>query len=662
MEDRYNKLISQASTYAYQYYTLDAPLASDAVYDSIVREIKQIEADSPELISPNSPTQRVGGGVLDGFSKVAHSKRMISLNDVFSHQEVTDWIARVSKQTDTELEYFVDLKMDGLALALVYQDGQFAQAITRGDGDMGEDVTVNARTIRNIPLVLPLDSPFSQGRLEVRGEVIMHKSDFSELNEQRAATGEDVYANPRNLSAGTMRQLDSSIVATRQLRFRAYEIVAHIDELATMQEVYDALDSLGFTRNKEAGVRRGVEDIMAFVSEWDEKRDALPFVTDGLVVKINDRSVYDDLGVVGKAPRGAVAYKYPAEEATTVIRDIVINIGRTGAATPVAVFDKIDLAGTTVQHASLHNADEIARKDIRVGDTVVVFKAGDIIPQVSGVMLDLRPEGLRPFDFEAVLAEQFPELSFERPDGDAVYRVVGGGDFVLKRSLEHYASRGALDIEGLGAKNVEALVDSGKIKCIADIYGLAKDDLLELDRFADISSSNLIDAIAAKKQPRLAKFLFGIGIRHVGKQTAADLANNFGSIESIANASLDDLLAVDGIGMVVAESLVTWFGSEDGEYLLARFRELGIEPQHQDTTRGTLSGKSFVVTGTLSSMSRDQVADKIIAEGGKFQTSVAKDTDYLVVGGKLGAGKKAKADKYGTVVITEAELLALLSA
>ena len=400
---------------------------------------------------------------------------------------------------------------------------------------------------------------------------------------------------------------------------------------------------------------------MNFDKDFYEKRHDLPFNTDGLVIKINDRALYDSLGMVGKNPRGAVAYKYAAEEATTIIRDIVISIGRTGAATPVAVFDLVVVAGTTVQHASLHNADEIARLDVRRGDTVVIFKAGDIIPQVQSVLKELRPDNSQLIDYPAELKRQYPELEFVRPEGEAVYRVKGlTGPLILKRALAHFASKGALDIDTLGEKNVEALVDAGLVRDLADIYLLKKKQLLALERFAEISAQKLIDAIASKKRPTLERFLFGLGIRHVGAQTAIDLANKFESIEKLMVATIDELREVDGVGEIVAESVVAWFADEDNMKLLQKFADLGVAPQFNKKS-GRLVGQSFVITGTLQSMGRDAAADKIRELGGTFQTAVAKDTTYLVAGGKVGASKLKKAEQYGTKIIDEQEFLAIIA-
>ena len=659
---RVRELRDLLNKYSYEYYVNDKPSVSDAIYDSLVDELKKIESSNPELITIDSPTQRVGNKLLDGFQKVRHQRRMVSLNDVFDKSEIEAWIKRTDKLMPGQRhEFFTDIKMDGLACALIYVNGVLAQAVTRGDSFVGEDVTNNVRTIKNVPLRLheaPGFEQFLRGRTEIRGEIVMLKRDFEELNKKQKVLGQPEFANPRNLAAGTIRQLDPALVAARPLHFRGYDVLRDDEsEIPTNSFAYDTLTALGITCNRQASVFTNLADIMNFVNDWDEKRHDLPFNTDGLVIKINDRALYESLGLVGKNPRGAVAYKYAAEQATTIVRDIVISIGRTGAATPVAVFDPVVVAGTTVQHASLHNADEIARLDVRCGDTVVIFKAGDIIPQVQAVLKELRPADAKPIDYSAELARQYPELEFVRPAGEAVYRVKGlSGPLILKRSLAHFASKGALDIDTLGEKNVEALVEAGLVNDLADIYRLTKDDLLQLERFAEISAQKLIDAIAAKKQPALERFLFGLGIRHVGTQTAIDLANHFESLEAMSRATIDKLREVDGVGEIVAESIVAWFADEDNVTLLEKFAVLGVAPQFSQKS-DRLAGQSFVITGTLQSMGRDAAAEKIRNLGGTFQTAVAKDTTYLVAGGKVGASKLKKAEQYGTKIIDERELL-----
>ncbi len=664
-EERSKELRELLNRYSYEYHVNDTPSVSDAVYDGLFSELKKIESEYPHLVAPDSPTQRVGNELKSGFQKVAHRSRMLSLNDVFDVEDVRAWVTRIDKLLPgRKHEFFADIKMDGLACALIYENGLLIQAITRGDSYVGEDVTNNVRTIKNVPLRLREQKEyetFVHGRTEIRGEIVMLKHDFETLNEKRRKAGEPEFANPRNLAAGTIRQLDPKLVAARPLRFIAYDIIRdNASDVPTNMFAYEALSALGVRRNKEASVFLTIDDVMKFVNIWDTKRHDLPFNTDGLVVKVNDRAQFTELGIVGKQPRAAVAYKYAAEQATTIVQDIVISIGRTGAATPVAVFDPVQVAGTTVQHASLHNADEIARKDVRIGDTVVIFKAGDIIPQIESVVTELRPKTAQKFDYKQALAKQYPELEFERQGDDVVYRVKGSNsDLILKRAVEYYASKSALDIDTLGEKNVVALVDAGLVRSVADIYALTYEDVIKLDRFADISARKLVAAIQDKKTPPLEKFILGLGIRHVGAQTAIDLANKFHSIDTLKRATIEQLEEVDGIGKVVAESVVAWFADEDNVALLDTFAERGVRPQYERKS-GKLAGQSFVVTGTLETMSRDEAADKIRALGGTFQTSVAKDTMYLVVGGKVGASKLKKAESYGTQIITEQELLALL--
>ncbi|MES2876602.1 MAG: NAD-dependent DNA ligase LigA [Patescibacteria group bacterium] len=661
-KERITQLRKIINDYRYHYHVLNESIMSEAAADSLKHELVQLEAAHPDLITPDSPTQRVAGIALDGFKKIAHKVAMISLNDVFDSQEVTAWVARLRKLLPgQDYEFLCDIKMDGLACSLVYEDGLLIQAVTRGDSRIGEDVTMNVRTIENVPLRLRGDSLFAKGRTEIRGEIVMLRNDFEALNKRREAQALPTFKNPRNLAAGTIRQLDPQLVAERPLSFYGYDLLRDdTSQVPTNLMAYETLRAVGIPTSGQFRHFTNIDDVMQYVHELDEHRSTLPFNTDGLVIKVNDREQFSALGVVGKSPRGAVAYKYAAEEATTVVRDIVISIGRTGAATPVAVFDPVDVAGTTVQHASLHNADEIARKDVRVGDTVIIYKAGDIIPQIERVLVELRPKHAASFDYPAELRRQYPELDFVRSDKEAVYRVKGAtGPLLLKRALEHFASKGALDIDTLGEKNVVALVDSRMVQDFADIYQLKKSDLLGLDRFADISATKLIDAIVAKKQPPLERFVYGLGIRHVGTQTAIDLVNHFESIDRIAHATLDELKTVDGVGDVVAESTVAWFADEDNQRLLQKFKSLEVHPYYEKKT-GKLAGTNFVVTGTLQTMSRDQAAERIRAHGGTFQTAVAKDTHYLVAGGKVGGSKLKKAQSYGIQVIDEAAFIKLI--
>ena len=652
--ERVAKLRDLINDYRYHYHVLDESIMSEAAADSLKHELAQLEEQYPELITPDSPTQRVAGRALDKFQKVTHAERMISLADVFSEDEVREWLERIAKLGAINPELFVDIKMDGLAMALIYEDGLLKQAVTRGDGKVGEDVTMNVRTIENVPLSIP-----QKEHTEVRGEVVIFKKDFDDLNAKQRAMGKPEFANPRNLAAGTIRQLDPKIAASRPLKFMGYDMVS--PNLDTNAHVYDRLKELGFRISGQQRIYHNLREAMDFINDLNGARQILPFGTDGAVIKVNDRKVYQALGIVGKTPRAAIAFKYPAEEATTVVKDIVISIGRTGAATPVAVFDPVQVAGSTVRHASLHNADEIARLDVRIEDTVVIYKAGDIIPQINRTLTELRPNHSEPFDYEKALHEQYPELEFERPAGEVVYRVKGSNaNEILKRSIEYYASKPALNIEGLGEKNVEVLVDAGLISSIADLYTLTPAQVETLDRFAELSAHKLVDNIQASKNPPLARFITAIGIRHIGSQTAIDLAAHFKTLEALRDAREADLLEMPGIGKIVAESILAFFADEDNLALLDRLQELGVEPVYQDTSNGRLNGLSFVVTGTLDSMGRDAAAEKIRSLGGEFHSSVVKTTKYLVAGHNTGKSKLEKAAKYGTEVIDEAKFLELL--
>lgn len=673
-KERVAKLRQLIDDYRYHYHVLDESLMSEAAADSLKHELSQLEEQFPELITPDSPTQKVAGQALDKFTKVTHQVPMISLADVFSEEEIRAWQMRIAKllpaERATQLEYWTDVKMDGLACAVIYQDGVLTQAVTRGDSRVGEDVTQNVRTIANLPLRLRATERFPEllkGRTEIRGEIVIFKADFERLNQAQRAEGKPEFANPRNLAAGTIRQLDSELVASRPLRFIGYDVLRQEpSEIPTNQLAYQMMRELGIVCNQSAQICRDLSELMQFLTSWENKRHELDFNTDGAVIKLNNRADFARLGIVGKTPRGAVAFKYPAEQTTTIVRDIQIRLGRTGAATPVAIFEPISLAGTTVQHASLHNADEIARKDVRIGDTVVIYKAGDIIPQVEEVLLPLRPADSQAFDFEQALAEQFPGAVFERPEGEAVYRLKQTDDFIhnqqmLKLALEHYASKEALDIDGLGEANASLLVESGLVHDLADIYHLDREDLLELERFAEKSADNLLEAIAQARRPDLARFIFGLGIRHVGSKTARDLADKFASIETIRQLDFDQLRNVAGIGEVVAESVVNWFKAPQNQHLLEKLALAGVEPVHHAKTDGQLSGQKFVITGMLNSMSRDQATAEIEALGGEFQKTITKDTTYLVTGGKVGSAKLAKARQFNTQVLTETDFLAMIS-
>lgn len=654
--NRVKKLRELIDEYRYHYHVLDESIMSEAAADSLKHELSLLETEYPELITPDSPTQRVAGKPLDKFTKVQHQKRMISLADVFSEEEIKDWITRNEKLIPGGKisEFFTDIKMDGLACALKYRDGVFYQAVTRGDGLVGEDVTLNVKTIQNIPLKLTLGKNIPS-EIEVRGEIVIFKEDFEKLK--------DKFANPRNLAAGSIRQLDPKIAASRPLKFIAYDLVT--PDSKTWGEAYDTLRTLGFQTSGEDKIfsRDDMGRMFEYIRDLDEYRKGLKFNTDGMVIKINDRAVYDRLGIVGKTPRGAVAFKFPAEESTTKVRDIVISIGRTGAATPVAILDPVSVAGTTVRHASLHNADEIARLDVRIGDTVIIYKAGDIIPQIKEVLTSLRPEDAEIFNYENALKKQYPELTFERPKGEVVYRVKGeSSDFILKRAIEYYASKPALNIEGLGEKNVEALINAGLVKSIADLYRLDETEVAKLERFGDVSARNLVTSISGSKRPSLAKFITALGIRHVGAQTAVNLARKYKSLDGLIETSEDKLLEITDIGEVVAESILAWFSDEDNLKLLKELKELGVWPVDESEEKLPLEGESYIVTGTLTSMGREEAEDKLRELGATVTSSVTKNTTALIVGEKPGKSKTEKAAKLGIKTISEKEFLNLIAA
>ena len=656
---RIEKLKELINDYRYHYHVLDESIMSEAAADSLKHELSQLEEQYPEFITPDSPTQRVAGKPLDKFQKVTHASRMISLADVFSESEIRDWVARNYKLVDQGIEFtfFTDIKMDGLAMSLHYENGIFKQAVTRGDGLVGEDVTMNVKTIQNIPLKLNLDNP--PEHLEVRGEVIIFKQDFEKLNQMQDKLGEKPFANPRNLAAGTIRQLDPHIAASRPLRFMAYDLVT--PDLPTHQEAYEFLRQIGFQTSGQDHVYTHLNEVFAEIKHLGQVRGDFLFNTDGMVIKINDRKIYSELGIVGKTPRAAVAFKYPAEESTSKVRDIVISIGRTGAATPVAILDPVEIAGSTVRHATLHNSDEIEKLDIRIGDTVIVYKAGDIIPKIKEVLLTLRPDGTAPFDYEEALKNQYPELEFERPEGEVVYRVKDqDSDFILRRNLEYFASKQALNIEGLGEKNVNLLVDAGLLKSLVDLYRLQKSDLIKLERFGELSATKLLNAIEGTKQAPLAKFITALGIRHVGAQTAVALADAFQSLEALRDATEEELLRIPDIGLTVSESILAYFADEDDLKQLDDFKALGVDPIYINHDNAPLKGQSFVVTGTLTDLGREEAEDLLREKGATVTSSVTKNTTALIAGAKPGASKVTKAEKLGIKVISEAEFRELI--
>ena len=664
-QERIQKLRDQINEHRYQYNVLNRSDMSEAAADSLKHELTQLEQQFPDLITPDSPTQRVAGKPLDKFLAVPHAVPMLSLNDVFSREELAAWVARVKKLLPAgwREEYYIEIKMDGLAAGLIYENGFLTLGLTRGDGVTGEDVTFNLRTIESIPLSLRRDPgvPASvyAGRFEARGEVLLYREDFAKLNAERASKGLPLFANPRNTAAGTVRQLDPRLVADRKLRFHVYGLATAIPGVETHAAEHDLASRVGLVVEPNSRVVHSIDDIMAFADEWAEKRKNLPYGTDGLVVTVNDRAAFAALGVVGKAPRGSVAYKFPAEQATTKVKDIMVSIGRTGAATPFAVLEPTLVAGSTIQMATLHNESEVHRKDIRVGDTVIIQKAGDVIPEVVASLPKLRTGAEKVFNMPTHCPICGTRLA--KGDAEAVWRCPNFNCYALERGrIIHFASKGAFDIEGLGEQTVDALLDSKLIADAADIFHLTVDDIAGMPRFAAKSAENLVDAIQSRKTVTLDRYIYGLGIRHVGAQTAVDLAAYFGSLPDFRRSTLDELREIPGIGEVVAAAVSEWLGSDRGKDFLEKLDREGVKPQSFTKVIGKLTGQSFVITGMLDSFSREVAGERIKALGGRVQPSVSKETDYLVVGSDPGESKVTKAQKLGTKQIDEKALMKLL--
>ena len=640
--------------YRYRYHVLDDPTVTDEVYDSLTRELRLIEEKHPQLITPDSPTQRVGGKVSADFASITHRKRMLSLNDVFSLEELERWQARMHKLLGSKKDdYYGELKMDGLAMALQYENGIFVRAITRGDGTTGEDVTHTVRTIESIPLKLRQSKKVTKEVyefFEVRGEVIIPKAEFERINKQRASDGQPLFANPRNAGAGTIRQLDPSVAASRKLEFIAYGIEMDLPGLDSHGDEHAMARELGFKIDPHAKTLISIAQIEDYIATWTEKRDSLPYNIDGLVITINDNSEFDSLGVAGKAPRGAVAYKFPAETATTILEDIRLSIGRTGAVTPYALLAPVLVAGSTVRRATLHNEDEIARKDLRIGDTVVIRKAGDIIPEVVEPLVSLRTGKEKIF----IMPGQINGVKIIKPSGEAVARLenLQYGEVVWQQ-LIHFVSKSAFDIDGLGEKILAQLMGEGLIVSAVDIFKLKADDLVGLDRFAETSAQNLIDSIKAHCKVSLGRFIYALGIRHVGAKTASDIAEHFTSLDNFLQAQPETLDSIGGIGEVVSVSLASWLSDKVNQKLVHDLVAAGVEVQDQATKKaGKLTNTSWVFTGTLSSMSREEASSKVVALGGNVTSVVSKSTNFVVAGDEPGS-KIEKAKKFGINILNE---------
>jgi DNA ligase (NAD+) len=658
------KLRAEIEQHNIRYYQLDDPLISDAEYDALFRELQQLEAQHPELATPDSPTLRVGSKPLKQFAEVTHRTPMLSLNNAFSEEEVRAFDQRVKEGLGVEqAEYAVEPKFDGLAITLTYVEGIFLQGATRGDGSVGEDVTENLRTIRSLPLHLPHKLPL----LEIRGEVLMMKKDFQALNNAQEEKGEKLFANPRNAAAGSLRQLDSRITASRRLSFFAYGVgaVEGVVLPTTHAEQMSWLKSMAVPVAEQSAVVRGVQGLLDFYHNIGEQRSKLPFDIDGVVYKVNTIALQQQLGFVSRAPRFAIAHKFPAEEALTTVLDIEVQVGRTGALTPVARLAPVFVGGVTVTNATLHNQDEIDRKDVRIGDTVVVRRAGDVIPEVARVVLEKRPQPAPPrFD----LHKQHPVCPVcgsrvARQEDESTWRCTGGlfCPAQRKQALWHFASRRAMDIEGLGDKLVEQLVDQQLVHTPADIYQLGFDDLAKLERMGEKSANNLLVAIEQSKKTTLARFIYALGIRNVGETTAKDMARHFGSLDNLMSADEERLMQVRDVGPVVAQSVVAFFAEPHNREVVAQLRERGMHwPEHAEVHIQVLplNGQTFVLTGTLN-MSREDAKALLEQLGARVSGSVSKKTSYVVAGAEAGS-KLDKAHELGVVVLDEQQFLKLL--
>ena len=670
LKQRADELNEQLERYNYHYYVLDDPLVPDSEYDRLLNELRDIESANPELIQPYSVTQRVSGAPIDSFKQVEHVIPMLSLDNVFDEQGLTDFIQRAAKRLDKDeswqqtVSISAEPKLDGVAVSITYRDGQLSVAASRGDGSTGEDITHNVKTIKNIPLLLKTDNP--PAILEVRGEVLIPEEGFRLMNQKAKAEDAKVFANPRNAAAGSLRQLDPTVADSRPLRFYAYGIgqYEHSSPLPTSHhQRLQWLNGLGFQASPDAKVVTGVVGCQSYYDSVQTNRMDLGYGIDGIVLKFDDLAIQEALGFVARAPRWATAYKFPAQEEMTVVENIEFQVGRTGAITPVARLKPVQVAGVTVSNATLHNADEIARLDIRVGDTVFIRRAGDVIPQVVKVIHEYRPANTMPVQFP----EHCPvcDTPVERIESEAVTRCVAGLYCAaqVQQAIKHFVSRKAMDIDGLGDKLVEQLLEENLIQDPADIFSLEKSSLMALERMGEKSADNLLQAIESSKTVSLARFIYAIGIREVGESTAQSLANTLQEFERIRSADLDTLMAIDDIGPIVAEHIVNFFNQDHNNDVIDKLLANGIEfEQIKDVNTDleqTLTGQTWVITGTLNGASRSDMKQRLMAAGAKVTGSVSKNTDVLLAGDKAGS-KLTKAQNLGVRIVTEQDALSLL--
>jgi len=685
--DRYEELKEQVHLHNYRYHVLDAPLISDLEYDRLLNELKAIEIEHPDWVTPDSPTQRVGAIPLDKFEKVQHPAPILSLSNAFGAEDARAWFERVKKLDErvATAKFIVEPKIDGLSVVLHYRDGIFVQGATRGNGEVGEDITVNLRTVGAIPLRIPVNrasgignrktedlQPFASGSrlsniesripsyLVVRGEAFIEIKDFEELNRRLEEAGEKTYLNPRNTAAGSLRQLDPTLTASRPLTLLVYQIVhSEGGDVPTSQwGVLEYLKALGFPVTDTAQRFDDIESAIEYTESWQNRRDELPYETDGMVIKIDDLDLAADLGFVGKDPRGAVAFKFPAREVTTTLEDIRVNVGRTGVLTPYAVLEAVEIGGVIVERATLHNFDFIAEKDIRPGDRVLVKRAGEVIPYVIGPVTDARTGSEKAYVPPTICpACGQPVEHFE---GEVAWYCVNAAcPAQLVRNVEHFVSRGAMDIVGLGIKIVEQLIEEGLVKDVADLFTLKKEQLLELEGFAEKKAENLLNSLEQAKGQSLNRLLSALGIRGVGEVMAMDLTRHYPDLEALSKATVGELQEIEGVGPNIAEAIVDWFARPANQNLLKKLKAAGVWPvgvQHvAPTTAGALSGLTFVVTGTLAGFTRDGIKEFIQSNGGKVVGSVSKNTSYLVLGENPGS-KLNKAGELGVKIIDEEEL------
>ena len=665
LQQQFDELRSQLNTWSREYYSLDKPSVPDDVYDQKYQELVKLEKAHPEMITPDSPTQRVGGQVLTGFEKIGHEIPMLSLGDVFSKEELADFVANLDQTVHQQIDYNCELKIDGLAISLVYRNGKFVQGSTRGNGQIGEDITQNLKTINAIPLELsePVD-------VEVRGECYMPKASFVELNQRQEEQGKQIFANARNAAAGSLRQLDSRITAERKLStFIYYLMEPEKFGVTTQSEALQKMRSWGFKVNPDYRVAHNMDEIRAYIDEYQQKRTSLPYDIDGIVIKANPFKVHEEVGNTVKVPRWAIAYKFPPDEQETVVHQIEWTVGRTGVVTPTAVMDPVQLAGTTVSRASLHNPDYIKEKDIRIGDTVKLFKAGDIIPEVATVVLKKRPADSQPYSIPTECPECHAPLV--HLDDEVALRCINPKcPAQVKESLTHFASRNAMDIRGLGTKIIAQLYERKLVQDVADLYQLNFEELLQLDKFKDKSANNLLTAIDNSRHNSLERLLFGLGIRHVGAKAARLIAQHFKTMDAVKNATVDEIAAIKTVGQTIAESVVTYFQNSQVDELLEELVQAGVnmeflgqseEEQAAVAAESAFNGLRVVLTGTLDHLKRADAKKWLEAHGAKVTGSVSGKTDLLIAGHDAGS-KLAKAQQLNVKIINEATFMEQMEA